>query len=484
MHRNILLLLTSLIIAFLFFMGCSSPTPVSSDLMPQSRLETGTFGEKLLGLYEVTLDTDNMTINLAPVHSRAASAVGDIFFDLEITDFMVFPYCPDETCLMVGGLGVVDDSANGDITSDIAFDIYVKHPFGRFNSSQPPSGFNRADLDIFNPKLYILTAGNQDPLVMTSEAGKIIDTGLTNPLGGTVNANLNFVQNADGWGSTADANSVNATDGLTPEETSILLTYQEPTEYPGTDAHPYFNFFYGDADDGGTDSPTSDDCRMSQGEDADMRTVQLNLEPGEGEITFGLAIAGAYGQSAQGKVNRVPASCKYFVPAFNTHTPIITDITVVKPDTVGMTNGSIAISVRDMQADSSGVAASKDAYKMQVDGGSLLPPEIIDFSTTSYPIISGLTLDDYLVGGNGSLEYRMVDSDDTEIIALTTLAGATATGTGTAADPYVFTINLDYTMFSAGRTYIVYMKVNDGLAGTTLQPIHTVTYNWTKFVPD
>ena len=469
MKRIKLLGLTTVIMLIMLVAGCSGGGVLTMDLTPNPHASylAGQFNESIIGLFMVNLDTDNLTIKATPIKSRFGSEVGDIFFDLEITDFMTFPYCPDETCLKVSGVGVLSDAISGDVTPDLVFDISLKHPFSHYNSTLPVSGTNRADLDVFNPRVYILNAGNQDPLVMTSETGKVTDTGLSNPLGGTISTNLNFVQNADGWNSCADGNSVNALDGLTPEETSILLTYQIPSEFPATSCHPYLNFFYGTATDGGTNNPKPDDCRMSQGETAVTRTAQLNIEPGEGEIKFALAVSASFGQSAKGRANRIPTKCKYFAPAFNTHIPIISELQVLAPDTGDMIDGRLTVKVRDMQSNSTGVAASMDAYKTQADGGKLLPPEILDYSNTSFPKITGLTLNDYLIGGNGEVVYRIVDSDEVEVIPETAVAGSTATGTGTAADPYVFLITLPYVSFTVSSHYTIYCLVKDGLCDHT-----------------
>ena len=469
MERLRVLGFATLITVVMLMLGCSGGGILNLELAPTPHASSfvGQFSEGIIGLYLVNLDTSSMSITATPIKSRVGSEVGDIFFDLEITDFMVYPYCPDETCLKVGGVGVISDAANGDITPDITFDISLKHPFAKYNSGSPVSGMNRADLDVFNPKVYILNAGNQDPLVMTSETGKVVNTGLANPLGGTVTTNLNFVQNADGWNSLADGNSVNALDGLTPEETSILLTYQVPVNFPGTSCHPFLNFFYGTATDGGTNNPKPDDSRMSQGEAAVTRTVQLNMEPGEGEIKMAFAVAASFGQAAKGRANRIPANCKYFVPAFNTHNPIVTEMVITAPDVGDLIDGRMTIKVRDMQADSPGVAASMDEYKAQTDGGKLLPPEILDYSNTSFPRITGLALNDYLVGRNGKIVYRVVDSDEIQIIPETTVAGSTATGTGTAADPYVFIITLPYASFTTSTNYTVYCLIKDGLCDHT-----------------
>ena len=449
-----------------FILGCSNGGAIRVDLMPDGKITTyiGAFEEGLLGLFLVTLDTDSLEIKSEPVHSRTVNAVGDIFFDLEITDFMIFPYCPDETCLMVGGVGVVDDSSSGDSTPDITFDISLKHPFQQYNSSLPPTSLNRADLDIFNPKVYIINAGNQNPLVTDSEAGRVTDTGITNPLTGTsIHTNLNFVQNADGWNSLADGKSVNPTGGLTPEELATLLTYQIPDDYPGTDCHPYLNFFYGNESDGGTNNPKSGDCRISQGEAAEKRVVQLNVGPGEGEIKFMLAVSASYGQSAKGRPNRVPSSCRYFIPAFNTHNPIITSLSVIAPVIGTATDGSITVKIRDMQSGSTGVAASIAAYTSQADGGKLLPPEVINYADISFPKITGLTLNDYLVGGAGELVYRPQDIDGNFLSGELTIAGSDATGTGSVSDPFIFQIPLPYATYSPAGVYRVCFIVKDGL---------------------
>ena len=456
----------ALLVVFSFFLGCSSVS-TTPDLIPASSttyLERPS-GENILGFFEVILDTDKMEISLEPVRERTLSDCCDSFFDVEITVFMR----GDFTRPTMKNLRAVDDSANGDLTPDLAFDLSIEHPFKRFDPAKPPSGSNRADLDLFSPMVYILNAGNQNASTPPgNESGKVVDTGLPHPDGGTISGNFSFVQDPDGWSNGADGIPVDASDGISADELLEILNYNDPPDFPGTDVHPFFLFFDGDAPDGGTDNPTPNDRRMSQGEAPDTRTIQLNIGPGEGTIKFALAVTGAYGNPAQGKANRVPDLCRYFPKAHDTAKAIINNVRITPPDPNTPTDGLIEVEVLDRQAGATGVAGTMEEYRAQPDGGTLLAPEITDYSDPLSPVTTGLTMADYLIGDTGSMMYRIVDPDGVEIIALTTISGSDIMGSGTPTDPYVFNAILDYNLFSDTIPYYtVYILISSGTPGAS-----------------
>ena len=454
-------------ILFSFFLGCSSNGITTAGELPEASAANygNPYGEQVLGVWDVILDTDKMEISMTPFYNRGASAVGDPFFDIELTDFMGAGH--SFSWNTISDLGVVDDSGNGDPTPDIVFTIFLQHPIGQFDSALPASSSNRADLDVFDTRIFILTAGNQAiPLPPDSEAGGVVDTGFVYGNDAPILANISFVQDPDGLSNVADGHSVDTSDGLTPEELAELLTYNEPDNFPGTTHHPFLWIFGGSNADGGTNNPTPGDNRMSQGEDPDMVTVQLNVGPGEGVVRFGLAVAGSFGQAAQGKANRTPDKCKYFVPAFRTNEPIILDVQVVPPEVCGGTvvDGSAAIHITDAQIGAANVAASMEDYRDQDSDGDLLPPEIIDYSDPAHPVISGLTLADYIFGDTGTISYTLLDSSGDLAAVEVEFSASGSTGTGTPADPYVFQFPLRASDFTCPLDpyYWLLIKVSSG----------------------
>jgi len=404
MSIRALAVVASLTLLFLLA-GCSGGTPVATDFDGNVAISQSVSGEGVFMRAKLVIDPTTMTAEIAP---RNNAAVGDLFADLEITSFLIYPFCPDATCLYVKGLGIIAGTP-----PDISVTIGVAHPFAKY-AGDPPTGINRADLDLFDLRVYLVNNGGVSP---NPEVATV--TGLA---AGDIVFTPGLVVGADGYDDGADAVSVNAVDGLDGTELAEVTSYN----YTGTNFQPYMRAFAGTADPFAFtpgDNPIADDNRYSHGEEGEV-TFVLSLEPGADAVEFDLAVAGSFGASAQGKLNRTPANVKYF-KSFRATRPFI------GLQTVAVTDGAVGVSVPTLNFwithPWAGLvsAADTDTYKAQANNGELLPPLAIG------PGLSELTFALRLVdpdGVNGPYNFTVLP---------------TPTGTGTDADPWLFSVNLE-----------------------------------------
>lgn len=439
LHSSIVIL--AMIMA-LGLSACSQSTPVTPTDLPTTA-NVGS-SEGWLGLYQVSINPD-LSYEIAPV--RSTTAVGDFFFDLDLGLYLRGAFCPLGDCFNITAIGTTSD-----VPPKITMDISVRHPFGQYNSSLPLSGLNRADLDVFDPKVVILTEGNDaNPL-----AGGLVDTGLTLPgAASTLQANFGFVYDNDPvneplfYGQPTDARLTDSTG--TPVDPvnnpAEIFIFTPPDEFPNADMHPYKRVFDGTNADGGTNNPTTGDNRMSQGEAADTAHFVLNVSAGSPTVSFIMGVSSAYGQSAVGRDNRTPDKVKYFPNAFRT--PGATDIQVdVTDGTIGSADATVEISIVDPQAGAA-VTANYTEYSGQNDGGMQIPPTdksgTVTFTDMNIEtvIISIPDLSD--TGGNFPRTFTQIQA---------------SSGNGTVANPWVFNFAVDESGEVAG-TYDGYILVVD-----------------------
>jgi len=425
----------AIIAVLLAFAGCSGSNPMSTDFGSVASQSTGYVGgEGVLGRAKLHLDTDTMTATILP--ARSNSATGDFLADFEITAFMAYPYCTDATCLYVKGLGV-----EAGTPPDIKLTIGVRHPFGVFNAANPPSGVNRADLDLFDMRVYLVNDGGVAP-------NPVVQT-VSGMAAGDLKFTPGLVVGASGYDDGADAIAV--VPPLDPTETAELMNYN----YTGqTNMQPYMRIFDGTADAFAfvPGAPgVVDDNRMSQGE-SDECTFILNLAPGGGAIDFDLAYTGIYGQSATGKTMRTPENVKYF-KAFRAQRPFIG---LQDPSFTAGAPGTFNFWITHPWAGLT-AAADKDTYKAQATNAPLLPPG------AKGPAATDLTFACRITDGATNYDFTVLP---------------TPTGTGTDADPWKFSLAL--TAVPAG-TYSAYIYVKADTGTSTDYP-QVGTDNYTLYV--
>lgn len=184
----------------------------------------------------------------------------------------------------------------------------------------------------------------------------------------------------------------------------------------------------------------ADDNRMSQGESAET-TFVLNLAPGGGAIDFDIALTGEYGQSATGKANRTPANVKYF-KSFRSQRPFIgLQETAITPGTLSpAVSPTLNFWIIHPWATLT-AAADKATYDAQANNAPLLPPGAKGPATTD------LTFACRVTDGTNTYDYAALP---------------TFTGTGTDADPWLFSLALETTTPGTpipNGTYMMYMYV-------------------------
>ncbi len=395
-------------LALLFLLaGCSGGNPVATDFDGTVANSQGTIGDGVFMHAKLHIDLDTMTADIIP--SRNNAAVGDLFADLEITSFLIYPFCPDATCLYVKGLGIIAGTP-----PDISVTIGVAHPFATYGGD-PPTGINRADLDLFDMRVYLVNDGGITPNPETAT--------VTGMAAGDIVFTPGFIIAADGYDDGGDAVSVDATDGLDLDELGEVTSYN----YAGaTTFQPYMRAFEGIEDAFAFrpgDDPIADDNRYSHGE-TDEVTFIISLEPGAGAIDFDLAVAGSFGAAAQGRFNRTPALVKYF-KSFRATRPFIGLQDPATTDGVAATsNPFVNLWISHPWA---GLTAAGDMliYYAQENNGDLLPPGCIG------PGEANLTFACRLVDATTLTEYDF---------AILPTASA---GLGTDVEPWLFEIDLD-----------------------------------------
>ena len=422
--------------------ACSNSTPVIPTDMPDNAgLSMGETSEGWLGLYQVAIHPD-LSYEITP--ARTNSAVGDFFFDIDLGIFLRGQFCPLGDCFNIVAIGTTSD-----VPAKITFDVSVKHPFDQYDSSAPLSGLNRADLDVFDPKVVILTEGND----ANAAAGGLVDTMLSLDGGGsTLVANFGFVEDDDAvndpllYGQPTDARLKDA-GGIAVDPVNNpaeIFVFTPPDEYPNADMHPYKRVFGGASPDGGTDNPTAGDNRMSQGEAAETAHFVLNVTSGSPTVPFILGISGAYGQSAVGRDNRAPSLVKYFPNTFRT--PTATDVQVAVTDgTIGTSNAIVQISIVDPQGGAQ-LAANWLEYESQSDGGMKIPPTnrggTVTFTDMNIALVQ-VSIPDLVAPV--LQDFVQLDADG---------------GDGTIANPWVFSLIVPELGEVAG-TYAGYACVKD-----------------------
>jgi hypothetical protein len=209
--------------------------------------------------------------------------------------------------------------------------------------------------------------------------------------------------------------------------------------------HPYKPVFNGTTPDGGTDNPTANDNRMSQGEPADTAHFVLNVTPGNPTVAFIMGVSASYGHSAQGRDNRSPDKVKYLVPAYRT--PTVTNVQVSATDgNISLNTPSLVqISIVDPQAGAA-LAANWLAYESQADGGTMVPPTNRDGSVTFTDMnIEAVQVSIPGIVGPVLQNFTQIDA---------------TSGNGTIANPWVFSLSIPSTGQTAG-SYPGYVLIVD-----------------------
>ena len=189
------------------------PNPLNStqsiDSLPVVSFD-GSSAIGLLGAYNLKF-SDDLNVELTPIRTPS---VGESFV-LSGKSFFATRPCID--CLRVGGVALTP-------TGNVALGFWIKHPFPPGDISQPPSGKNRRDLDLFDIAMVVAPVG------ATSKTFSQIQT----------NAYTDAILNADGY--TRDLKGVIGDDAALPYK--ICFENLDKNRFPMGKTDEYFYLLF------------------------------------------------------------------------------------------------------------------------------------------------------------------------------------------------------------------------------------------------
>lgn len=236
-------------------------------------------GGGAFGVFAVHVDSETLEYDMTPLRTNASSTK-DVLEVIDITNFMTIWPCTDCASLLEVGYG----GTNGILKLRFG----IKHPFPAPNLSEPISGRNRADLNLFNIEGMLVFAENA---TLFPELGVKVSS-------------TNRVKNAEGYS------------GYLDEALDAIL----PT---AADIHPYQTFFvnyedgnYSASNPFGFESivTPSGYMVMKQGSLQDTRFYNLSHTPGE-QLDFLFVVQGNWGSSTDNYTHRFEPV--YHCPQYN-----------------------------------------------------------------------------------------------------------------------------------------------------------------------
>jgi len=152
MRTRIFGFMVSVILLF-FALGCSGRLPVAPGMngerstpdIIEGNADSQESSPAFLGLYQINLDTDDMSWSVEPIRKTSSN---DVLESVDITQFLTSTPCKD--CVRIFNLGINSDGY-------VVMGLGIKHPFPQANPSLPITGRNRADLHVFNVEGTLLT---------------------------------------------------------------------------------------------------------------------------------------------------------------------------------------------------------------------------------------------------------------------------------------------------------------------------------------
>ncbi|MEO7993970.1 MAG: hypothetical protein ABI743_06185 [bacterium] len=268
--------------ALLLGLGCQGSGPIAAPsgtaehpsaeepVIALGDIAPGTGFNAAFGVWHGVVTPDG--VNLTPL--RTGSLIGDNW-TVDVSQYFTQSPCTD--CLKISNFGFY--------TGQLELDITVKHPF--------PDQILRADLDIFDPRLIVVSALDSElgsQIFPASPGVRFTATGSPE----TLAANTLLLLNASGYTTHFDAR-VNDLLGV---------------NWPGT-LNPYIDYAV-DLDPGPTYLPNPNH-RLSQISAPETQTFQMTL-PDSGVLEFALVLEANYGQSATKATRTAPT---YYLPEFN-----------------------------------------------------------------------------------------------------------------------------------------------------------------------
>lgn len=398
----------TIIIAMIFALGCSSGngnpvTPAGSSddsLIAGIDSNNSNVSNSLIGIWDVVVDPISMTANASL--PRSTDGIGDAFY-CDITFFLTGTPCSD--CFTINSVALDSDN-------NIVLTTNVHHPF---------DAAARLDLNVFD--LRMLVAWKDAPEVKTFPAIEA-DVDGNGAMDGPVSGYFGFLLNADGY-------------------TTIFDSIVEPVlgmDYPGS-LVPFVNLFE-DSSDGNYDitaNPANGftDLRNPSGRNvfpmgSDTESSDLVFANQNGAFEFVLALEAAYGQSAIKPTRLDP---RYFLPEFNRKEAYSVDINVDSNELLAgneTSSASLTVSVIDWQAGLQPIATWE--------------PDTMPLDSLRH-----------------KSDVKQVILDVPNIMPISLSMTTPDSGTGSFADPYLFSFEIFNTLQTGTGYYLGLVAVRDDM---------------------
>ncbi len=400
-------------IAFLFavliFTGCSAsgiPT-LPDNVQPagwNNVIADGDYfrGDMTLGVWEVNVDLETLEAYYNMV--RSASAIGQALPECLLNTYLTVTPC--STCMRMDVVSF--DYA----TQRITLSIGVRHPLAAFNSMNPITAANRADLDVFNVMGIIIMPKAED------EFNYLID-GLTE-----IETDPFMCTNPDGF--------THSLYDVVTDPAFLNPNYAEPI----STLNPFKYYF-----------TSIDYHRFIQGASFEMHDYTFDTRRTLGQLRFYIAFRASYGQSATwSKSVEDPwqlgsrANPKYYLPEFCQIEAYDVEIEQTGEIGWGDTTSTAELTVKccDFQAGMIGIGRPL----MEIDA-----QDVISYTSD----VSKIVVDIPAIS-------------DTPFETTTRISG-----TGVPGDPYEFSLTIQNHLAASFGTYPYFVIVEDN---RIFQPVH------------
>jgi hypothetical protein len=346
-----------------------------TDLFPDG---SPSGGSGQLGLFNITIDPENLYASLEPVRQVA---LADVLEDVDITNFLRMAPCND--CVKIRSVTLDSDN-------HVVLSIGIKHPFPAGDSFKPISGRNRGDLHVFNI----------EGIVVSDSAGQSFPN-----LGNSLSA-VNLV-NADGYTGYLD----NSLDSIFPTSATIHPFILHFDDYSAGNFNPSNPMGFESV----TTPPPMGNLVMAMGCDYNYQDYIFDITD---HFNFIYAVGCTYAVSASSKSTRFTP--EYRVPQHNKKAASEVGIEIISNNlNGGDTSSSAQIEIHVVDINHS------------VDVGTAPNQMFADSSVVEIRIeIPGITDNPVIINGNSSISGSGHDPSD-PLIYQTSVINALGASQGT-----------------------------------------------------
>jgi len=358
--RAVFFLIIGSILILSFGIGCSGGHPITPATgegsiwdLNSNGMDSPESNSAFLGLYQIYIDTDNLTWEIDPIRNTGSI---DVLESVDITGFMTSVPCKD--CVRIFNLGINSDN-------NLVMGLGIRHPFAVGDPSKPITGRNRADLHVFNIEGTILS--DRPELVEFPLKGLDFATG--------------YLENPDGYTTYLDT----LFDNIIPTQSEghpYILHFDDYSQGNFADSNP--NGF------GDVLNPTGN-LVMKMGSDYSIKDYEFDIEPGE-SMNFALAVGCTFGFTTTSFMDRF--NPVYMLPQHNKKAASEVHVEVIENNLKRSNLSSSAklrIEVMDINHSAeTGTAKNQMAYESKVGTIAVDAPMVSDEVTLTNPTpISG-----------------------------------------------------------------------------------------------